>query len=82
MTTETPGPAEKPSFERNIKNLFRATDRDAMLGAFDLWLYDDVSQHANPILERLQDGSMPCDGAWPPANVALFERWIKGGMAK
>jgi len=22
---------------------------------------------------------MPCDGAWPPERVAVFERWIRGG---
>ncbi len=81
MTPELSG-GETPSFERNIKGLFRATDRDAMQSAFDLWSWDDVSKHAKPILERLQDGTMPCDGAWPPANVALFERWVTGGMPR
>ena len=82
MTVELPGPGGTPSFDRDIKSLFRASDREAMRGAFDLWSYDDVSQHAKAILERLQDGTMPCDGAWPPANVALFERWVTGGMPK
>jgi hypothetical protein len=22
---------------------------------------------------------MPCDGAWPPDQVEIFERWIAGG---
>lgn len=22
------------------------------------------------------DGTMPCDGAWPAEHVALFQRWI------
>jgi hypothetical protein len=78
----TAGPGETPSFDRDIKNLFRGSDREAMLGAFDLWSYDDVSKHAAPILERLQDGTMPCDGAWPPANVAIFARWVAGGMPR
>lgn len=82
MTDEQSSPGEAVSFDRNIKNLFRDMDREAMRGAFDLWTYDDVSKHAAPILERLQDGTMPCDGAWPPANVALFERWVNGGMLK
>ena len=30
---------------------------------FDLWSYEDVSRNADAIAERLQDGSMPCDGA-------------------
>jgi hypothetical protein len=53
-----------------------------MRGAFDLWSWEDVSKHATPILDRLEDGTMPCDGAWPPAQVALFKRWIDTGMAK
>jgi hypothetical protein len=50
-----------------------------MLSAFDLWSHDDVSQHAGAILARLRDGSMPCDGAWPEAQVELFERWVDSG---
>jgi hypothetical protein len=80
MTGELPGPGKTPSFNRHIKDLFRATDRQAMLGSFDLWSYDDVRKHAKPILDCLRDGSMPCDGAWPPANVAIFERWVAAGM--
>ena len=41
----------------------------------DLWSYDNVSGHADAILQRLEDGSMPCDGAWPPERVAVFRRW-------
>jgi hypothetical protein len=43
--------------------------------AFDLWSYDDVKAHAAGILDRLRNGSMPCDGAWPPDRVEVFERW-------
>lgn len=46
---------------------------------FDLGSYDDVSDHADRILERLQRGSMPCDGAWAPQQVEIFERWVRGG---
>ena len=46
---------------------------------FDLWSHDDVSSHADPILERLEDGSMPCDGAWPEDRVELFRRWVESG---
>jgi hypothetical protein len=66
-------------FETRIKPLFRERDRAAMLSAFDLWSYDDVSQHAAAILTRLEDGTMPCDGAWPPADVDAFQRWVEGG---
>jgi hypothetical protein len=82
MSVEQTGAGETPGFDRDIKNLFRASDRDAMRGAFDLWSWEDVSKHATPILDRLEDGTMPCDGAWPPAQVALFKRWIDTGMAK
>ena len=48
--------------------------------AFDLWSYDDVRTNADGILTRLQDGSMPCDGAWPAEKVDAFRRWAEGGM--
>lgn len=82
MPADPSGTAPAPTFDRDIKKLFRASDRDAMKGAFDLWSYDDVSKHSAPILERLQDGTMPCDGAWPPADVAVFERWVAAGMPR
>ena len=46
---------------------------------FDLWSYDDVRENAELIHERLEDGSMPCDGEWPESRVALFRAWIDGG---
>jgi hypothetical protein len=70
---------QPPGFETDIKPLFRQRDRDSMERAFDLWSYDDVSQHADAILARLQEGTMPCDGAWPKAQVDLFQRWAEGG---
>jgi hypothetical protein len=72
---------EPVSFESDVKPLFREGDRESMLSAFDLWSHDDVSQHADAILARLRDGSMPCDGAWPRAQVDLFQRWTEGGKA-
>ncbi|MBN9619495.1 MAG: hypothetical protein J0H43_07155 [Actinobacteria bacterium] len=71
--------ADPVSFDVDIKPLFRASDRAAMSRAFDLWSRDDVATHAAEIAARLKDGSMPCDGPWPPAHVALFETWIAGG---
>jgi hypothetical protein len=47
-----------------------------MSSALDLWSYDDVSRHADAILDRLQDGTMPCDGAWPQERIDVFERWV------
>ncbi len=44
--------------------------------AFDLWAHADVKQHADAILERLRNGSMPCDGAWPQAWVDTYQDWI------
>ena len=66
-------------FESQIKPLFRESDRDAMEMHFDLWSHDDVSEHAAAILERLRDGSKPCDSPWPQAQVDLFERWSEHG---
>jgi hypothetical protein len=59
--------------------MFGERDRRSMEFAFDLWSHDDVSQHADAILARLQAGTMPCYGTWPQAQIDLFERWIKSG---
>jgi hypothetical protein len=77
VTDEINGPA---GFETHIKPMFREHDRQAMASRFDLWSHDDVSQHADAILTRLRDGTMPCDGSWPPAQVDLFQRWVENGM--
>jgi hypothetical protein len=50
--------------------------------AFDLWSYDDVSQHSDAILGRLKAGTMPCDGAWPQPQVDLFKRWVDNGKPR
>jgi hypothetical protein len=68
------------SYARDIQPLFRASDRESMEFAFDLWNYQDVRTHAQDILERLTDGTMPCDGEWPEEQVAQFRRWIEAGM--
>ena len=74
-----PDSREPPGFETDIKPLFRERDRASMEFAFDLWSHDDVSEYADAILDRLRSGTMPCDGAWPPAQVDLFERWVVSG---
>jgi CDGSH-type Zn-finger protein/truncated hemoglobin YjbI len=79
-TINLPGPGETPSFGQHIKSMFRTMDRESMRFAFDLWSHDDVAKHATAILRRLQAGTMPCDGAWPPAQVSLFEQWVVAGM--
>jgi len=68
------------SFARDIRPLFRESDRESMDFAFDLWDYHDVSTHAEDILERLTEGTMPCDGEWPEEQVARFRRWVEAGM--
>jgi CDGSH-type Zn-finger protein/truncated hemoglobin YjbI len=73
-----PGPDEPVTFA-HVKPLFRQSDRDSMRWAFDLWSYDDLRDHAEAILARVRAGDMPCDGAWPPARVAVLQRWIDGG---
>jgi hypothetical protein len=74
--------AVTPMFESDIKPLFRESDRDAMIAAFDLWSYDDVKANADAILGAVRSGSMPCDMQWPEAQVDLVRRWIDGGMAQ
>jgi hypothetical protein len=68
------------SFARDILPLFRESDRDAMAFAFNLWDYNDVCTNAQDILERLSDGSMPCDGEWPDERINQFQNWIDAGM--
>ena len=76
---ELPSEDEPLGFEQHIKSLFRERDRRSMKFAFDLWSYDDVSKHADAILQQLGDGSMPCDGAWPRERVEVFRRWVQAG---
>jgi hypothetical protein len=79
---ETGNTAGQLSFERDVKPLFRERDRGAMLNVakFDLWEHDDVVAHAQAILGRLEDGSMPCDQAWPSEQVSVFRQWVDAGM--
>jgi hypothetical protein len=70
---------EGVSFERDIKPLFRERDRQSMTWAFDLWSHEDVAGNSDAILERLRDGTMPCDGAWPDEQVARFQAWAEAG---
>ena len=77
-----PATDEPVSFDKHIKPLFRQRDRRSMQFAFDLWAYDDVKKDAHAILERLQNGSMPGDEAWPPEKVQAFQRWVTTGMSQ
>ena len=73
---------QTPAFDHDIRPLFREKDIDSMSSIFDLSSYEDVRTHAQEIYERLDDGSMPCDGAWPSENVARFREWMDGGFLK
>ena len=70
---------EPLSFEQHIKPLFREGDRQSMKSAFDLWSHADVAQNSDAILERLRNGTMPCDGAWPDEQVGVFQSWVEAG---
>jgi hypothetical protein len=81
MRMQTGAEGTGPSFEGDIKPLFRETDRESMLESFDLWSYDDVKENAGAILGVLEAGSMPCDGAWPEDQVTEFRAWVEAGAA-
>jgi hypothetical protein len=74
------GETSLAGFAEDIKPLFREYDQVEMEWAFDLWNYEDVRDNADAIAERLEAGSMPCDGAWPEEQVEKFRRWIRDGM--
>lgn len=75
-----PRPDEAVRFEAHIRPLFRERDRTSMRFAFDLWSRDDVQRYAAEILERLRNGTMPCDGAWPQSWTEVFRRWAESGF--
>ncbi len=66
-------------FEADIKPLFRESDRRSMASWFDLWSYEQVRDHAEAILERVEDGDMPCDEPWEEGNVQKLRTWIEQG---
>src|SRR6478672_1934511 len=67
------------TYAKDIRPLFRDRDVQSMLFAFDLSSYDDVRENAEAIYGKLADGTMPCDGAWAPEEVARFRAWIDAG---
>ena len=77
----SPSEGEALSFSRDIKPLFREKDRASMLAHFDLFDRDDVAEHSTAIVGALRRGEMPCDGAWPPAQVDTLQQWIDTGKA-
>ena len=69
-------------FAQDIRPMFREKDIQAMkhVANFDLSKFEDVRAHATDILERVSDGSMPCDGAWSAEEIDKFKQWIDEGM--
>jgi truncated hemoglobin YjbI len=77
---QAPGsPTGSPSFERDIRALFTDRDRTSMRWAFDLGDVAAVREHADAILDQVASGRMPCYGAWPVEQVAVFRRWVETG---
>jgi truncated hemoglobin YjbI len=68
-----------PSFARDIRPLFTDRDRASMSWAFDLGDLAAVREYADAILDRVAAGQMPCYGAWPAEQVAVFRRWVESG---
>jgi hypothetical protein len=70
------------SFATDIRPLFR-DEQDVMVMknfGIDLSSYDNVKVNAEAIYSRVEDGSMPCDDAWPKEQVAKFKQWMDDGM--
>jgi hypothetical protein len=67
------------TYAQDIRPLFRDRDIQSMTFAFDLASYEDVRANADAIYERVAAGTMPCDGAWPAAQVELLRTWIDQG---
>jgi hypothetical protein len=73
-----------PVFELHILPMMRASDREHMLSAFDLWDYDAVVTHADDIARRaaVDMPTAATGGPWPEEWVALFERWRATGFKR
>jgi hypothetical protein len=46
-----------PTWEQDIKPMFREWDREEMLYQFDLWSYQEVRDNAEGIYDRVAAGS-------------------------
>lgn len=71
------------SFAKDIRPLFRDKPDVAAMKRYglDLSSHEQVKAQAAAIYGTLQDGSMPCDGAWPSERIAMFKTWMDEGMA-
>jgi hypothetical protein len=72
--------AQTVRYAADIRPLFRVKDITSMTPhGLDLSSYEQVRDRGEEILERLEAGEMPCDGAWPEEKVDLFRRWVLDG---
>lgn len=72
------------SFEKDIKPLMTASDREHMLFMFDLWSYKEVKENADDIYDSVSKGRMPpapAGGPWSKDKVDLFKQWMDDGYA-
>jgi hypothetical protein len=76
------GHSSEPTWEQDIKPMFREWDREEMLYLFDLWSYQEVRENAEGIYNRVADGTMPCDAPWPQERIDLFGAWVAAGSPK
>jgi len=82
VSVSQPNAGEAITYTADVKPPFHDRDRLAMLPLFDLWSREDVSTHRAAILARLEQGTMPCDGAWRPDRVDVFRRWLAQGAVE
>jgi hypothetical protein len=69
-----------PTFENEIKPLFRKIDIESMKWKFDLTKYEDVKNNAQVIYDAVSTGYMPADAPWDKRKVFLFQHWMNTGM--
>jgi hypothetical protein len=71
-------------FELHILPMIRATDREHMHFAFDLWDYEQLVQHAEEFADRVGVDMPPAEagGPWPDEWVQLFQRWRATGFKR
>lgn len=79
-------PARTPFFELHIRPLVRVLDREHMVAAvgLDLWDYEQVCARADAILARVQADMPPVayGGPWPQEWIELFQRWKDAGFPR
>jgi hypothetical protein len=71
-----------PTFEGDIKSLFRERDRARCLTSSTSGPFDDVKANADAILAAVRTSSMPCDTPWSTEKVDLLERWVDSGTPR